>query len=238
MLENIRLGDLLFIDIETVSASADFESLDPRARELWERKAAYLCRDGETAESIYARASIYAEFGKIICISCGAFVQEEGRIKLRIKSFHGHDERQLLQEFSEMLLKGSRSIKRLCAHNGKEFDFPYIARRALVNGLPIPRLLDTAGKKPWEVPHLDTMELWRFGDFKHFTSLDLLTYIFQIPTPKEDIDGSQVGEVYWRDGDLDRIVAYCQKDVVATANLFLRYRSLPIVVEEDVYYLT
>ena len=172
-----------------------------------------------------------AEFGKIICISVGFFSNEI----LRLKSFFGDDEKQLLTEFNEMMDNHYSHAKfMLCAHNGKEFDFPYIARRNLINGLRLPKLLDIAGKKPWEVNHLDTMELWKFGDRKNYTSLALLANIFNIPTPKDDIDGSDVARVYWEEKDLDRIVTYCQKDVVTVAKLLLRYKGMSLITDDEI----
>ena len=233
MLENLNLEHVLFLDIETVPLYKSYKDMPENLRKLWDKKAGKLTtqQDPETAEELYNRAGIYAEFGKIICISVG-FVN--GR-EFRIKSFYGDDEKLLLEEFSEMLNRYySMPHHLLCAHNGKEFDFPYIARRMLVNGLPLPQILDLQGKKPWEVQHLDTMELWRFGDYKHYTSLNLLTTIFNIPSPKDDIDGSMVWKVYWEENDLERIVTYCQKDTLAVAQLLLRYMGKPLIKDENI----
>jgi 3'-5' exonuclease len=227
MLENHQLTSILFLDVETVPQFSDYEEAPSAIRELWDKKASLLRHEGETPQSLYHRAGIYAEFGKVICISCGMF-SADGRF--RIKSFHGHDEKTVLADFAALCEKSfSRPDRYLCAHNGKEFDFPFLSRRMLVNGIRLPRILDTAGKKPWEVSHLDTLELWKFGDYKSFTSLNLLATIFGIPTPKDDIDGSRVWEVYWREGNLDRIVTYCQKDTLTVAQLFLRFRGEPIL---------
>ncbi len=180
---------------------------------------------------MYERAGIYAEFGKIICISTG-FIKDGS---FRIKSFYGDDEKQLLTEFAAMLSTHFNTVNHfLCAHNGKEFDYPFIARRMLINGIKLPTLLDIAGKKPWEITHLDTMELWKFGDYKSYTSLELLSALFGIPTPKNDIDGSQVRSVYYDDQDLNRIVTYCQKDTLTVAQLLLRYRGEEIIKEDQV----
>ena len=121
----------------------------------------------------------------------------------------------------------------LCGHNAKEFDFPYIARRMIIHGLKVPAKLNLMGKKPWEVPHLDTMEMWKFGDYKHYTSLKLLTHILQIPSPKDDISGADVAQVYYRDNDIDRIARYCEKDVVAVAQILLRLRGEKILEEDE-----
>jgi len=182
-----------------------------------------------------ALTRIIHEFGKIICISVGIIYSKDQSLKLRIKSFASEDEKILLTEFMDMIekLEKERPII-LCAHNGKEFDFPYIARRCLINGLPLPEAFNVAGKKPWEVPYLDTLELWRFGDYKNYTSLELLTQIFGIPTPKSDMDGSMVGEVFWREKDLARIVTYCEQDVIAIAQLFRKYRSESLIETNNI----
>lgn len=234
MLNKIKADSLLFIDIETVSGTEDFEQLSPKLQDLWEKKSNYFRKEDESAADVYQRAGIYAEFGKIVCISTGMITYKEGGRKFVAKSFYGDDERLLLEEFADMLTRFcSKPYRNLCAHNGKEFDFPYIARRMLINGIALPDILDIAGKKPWEVQFIDTMELWKFGDYKHYTSLALLCEVFNIPTPKDDIDGSMVGEVYWKDGDLERIAIYCEKDILATAQLFLRYQGEDLIPEEN-----
>jgi len=235
MLDQVSIENILFLDIETVPGSPDYESTPAELKKFWDKKSSYFRKENDTPESVYERAGIYSEFGKIIVICVGHIVNREGARSLRIKAFSGDDEAKVLTEFSEMLKKFSinRDVD-LCAHNGKEFDFPYIARRMLINGLHIPKILDVAGKKPWEVRFLDTMELWKFGDYKNYTSLDLLSHLFGIPTPKDDIDGSMVAQVYWKDKDLPRIVKYCQKDVVAIAQLFLRYKGEALIKEEQI----
>ncbi|MDT8412327.1 MAG: ribonuclease H-like domain-containing protein [Vicingaceae bacterium] len=236
MLEKIRLEKILFLDIETVAQQPNFNSVDDRLQKFWEQKAKYLAAD-ETPEEAYSKAGIYAEFGKIVCISVGFITYEGSEKNLRLKSFYGDDEKLLLEEFFDLLNNYfNQADHLLCAHNGKEFDFPYIARRALVNGLNIPSILDLAGKKPWEVAHLDTLQLWKFGDYKNYTSLGLLTAIFDIPTPKDDIDGSMVNHVYWEEKDVERIKIYCEKDVVALTQLFLRYRNEALIKEENIVF--
>lgn len=239
-LKSLILSDVLFLDIETVSQQINFEALKPEEKALWENKARYLTRENETASDIYDRASIYAEFGRIVCIGIGFFMQDAptDRLLFRVKSIYGHDEVTLLKEMAELLnTYFSHPRARLCAHNGKEFDFPYIARRMLINGITLPKILDVAGKKPWETNFIDTMELWKFGDYKNFTSLNLLASIFGLPTPKDDIDGSMVGEVYWKDNNLDRIARYCVKDVVTLARIFLKYRDNSILKEDSIILL-
>ncbi len=232
MLNKIPLENILFLDIETVPAYPDFDAVPENFQKLWEKKSAYIrSADNLSPAEVYGQAGIYAEFGKIVCISCGFMNGNE----VRLKSFYGDDEVILLNEFAGLLQQHyNRPESLLCGHNGKEFDFPYIARRMLINGIELPDILDLAGKKPWEIRHLDTMELWKFGDYKHYTSLELLAAIFGIPTPKDDIDGSQVAGVYWKDKDLERIAHYCQKDVLTTIQLFRRYQGLPLIKEEFV----
>jgi len=235
MLKDANLEKILFLDIETVAQCPEFSHLDEDFKAHWEKKANFIGKDDETAEEVYNRAGIYAEFGKIVCISVGFINLENGIKTLRLKSFYNDDEKLLLVDFFELLNKHYNGRDYLlCAHNGKEFDFPYIARRALINAITIPKILDIAGKKPWEVAHLDTLQLWKFGDYKHYTSLSLLTSIFDIPTPKDDIDGSMVNDVYWKDKDLERIANYCQKDVVALTQLFLRFRNESLVEQENI----
>jgi 3'-5' exonuclease len=234
MLEQIDLQNVLVLDIETVPQYAQFEQVPDSLQKLWAAKTQHQRKD-ETPNEFYERAGIWAEFGKIICISVGIFTPGEP-MGLRVKSFADHDETVLLKQFCIMLKKQPKTLL-LCAHNGKEFDFPYLCRRMLINGIAIPDQLQIAGKKPWEVGHLDTMELWKFGDYKSYTSLSLLTEIFNIPTPKDDIDGSQVGHVYWVENALERISTYCQKDVVATAQLLRRFRFEELIADEDIVYV-
>ena len=231
------VASILFLDIETVPQYSSYNEQPEEWKTLWGLKAQYLIRnkEEETVETIYPRAGIYAEFGKIVCISCG-FIQGAGTDKkIILKSFAGDEEKKLLYEFSEMLKKWSADgSKFLCAHNGKEFDFPYLCRRMVINQIAIPSILNMSGKKPWEVNHLDTMDLWKFGDFKNYTSLNLLAHSLGIQTPKDDIDGSMVWEVYWKEKNLPRIVTYCQKDVVTVAQIFLRMNWEPLIREENI----
>ncbi len=235
----IGLNNILFLDIETVSQHDSYNTAPENWQKLWKSKADLLMRyhaEG-TPESLYNRAGIYAEFGRIICISCGIIQGYGSEKKLIIKSFCCEEEKDLLKQFSEMLTKWSPDASRfLCAHNGKEFDFPFLCRRMVVNNLKIPSILNIAGKKPWEVTHLDTMELWKFGDYKNFTSLNLLANTLGIPTPKDDIDGSMVGDVYWKEKNLGRIVTYCQKDVVTVAQVYIRMNGEELIKEENIEY--
>lgn len=232
MLYEINIEEILFLDIETVPIAPEYEELTEKWQKLWHHKVQYQLEEGQSADQLFERAGIYAEFGKIICISTGYVTYQDRKPYFRVKSFYGHDEKQLIQEFFAALEAFGRHGKhKLCAHNGQEFDYPYIARRALVNNLRLPRVFNIAGAKPWEVKNtlIDTLQLWKFGDYKHYTSLSLLCELFNIPTPKDDIDGSQVAKVYWEDNDLERIVKYCEKDTMAVANLLLRYKGDEII---------
>lgn len=234
MLYKLPLDNILFLDIETVPETSAYAELDPVKQELWDHKSRYQRKDDQSAEEFYERAGIWAEFGRIICISVGFFAVKNGERQFRTTSFFGEEER-LLREFKELLethYHGPQKI--LCGHNAKEFDFPYIARRMLIHGIKLPEKLNLFGKKPWEIPHLDTMELWKFGDFKHYTSLKLLTHVLGIPSPKDDIDGSMVGQVYYQEKDLNRIVAYCEKDVIAVAQVLLKLRGDKLLEEEAI----
>lgn len=234
MLQNINYNKILFFDIETVPLTYEFKDLEERAQGLWDRKTRFLQeRDNLSPDELYEKAGIYAEFGKVVCISMGFVLQKEGETQIRVKSIANENEKILLQEYIDLLNSYYNSPDFLfCAHNGKEFDIPFLCRRILINGLKLPFILNVAGKKPWEIKHLDTMELWKFGDFKNYTSLDLLTYIFNIPTPKDDMDGSQVAKVFYDEKNLDRIIHYCEKDVIATIQLFRKYQGDSIIDEE------
>jgi len=243
MLEHINLEKTMVLDIETVPMVKNYQELSENMQALWADKAQRLQpRDGnKTPEELFEKAGIFAEFGKVVCISSGIFISGEapGREKayqFRVKSFYGADERKILINFMELLNQHFDARKNfLCAHNGQEFDFPYLARRILLHGFELPQMLDIAGKKPWETKHLiDTMQLWKFGDYKHFTSLPLLTRIFNIPTPKDDIKGSDVGRVFYEEADIDRIAEYCQKDVIATGRLLMKFKGLPVLKADDI----
>jgi 3'-5' exonuclease len=226
---NNELKDILFLDIETVANVYDYNTLEERLKSQWARKASHLRQNPQQSdEEIYnARAGIYAEFGKVICIVVGKFNENEIReLVLETKAFYGDDEKKLLAAFSSIIEIRNNNALRLCAHNGKEFDYPYLCRRMLVNEVNIPATLNLMGKKPWEVVHLDTMEMWKFGDFKHYTSLDLLTALFNIPSSKSDMDGSQVNSVYYEDKNLEKIKDYCVRDVEVLAQLYLKLRQI------------
>ena len=234
MITRIKLDSILFLDIETVPIFSDYQEMKDETRELWEVKTKYQRKDEFTPEEFYDRAGIWAEFGKIICISVGHFVFKGDKRNFRVTSFHGK-EFDILNEF-KLLLEShfNRPQHLLCAHNGKEFDFPFIARRMIINGIDLPNKLNLFGKKPWEIPHLDTMELWKFGDYKTFTSLKLLAHVLEIPSPKEDLDGSMVRDVYYEEKDIDKIIRYCERDTVTIAQILLRFRNEELLINEEI----
>lgn len=234
MLHKIPLQNILFFDIETAAEQANFFDLSDEKQHLFDLKTAYQRKEEYTPEEFYDRAGIWAEFGKIICISVGYFVLKNDIRNFRVTSLFG-EEKKILQDFTDLINQHfSQASQLLCGHNAKEFDIPYIARRMLIHGMSLPDKINLFGKKPWEIPHLDTMELWRFGDYKHFTSLRLLTNVLNIPSPKDDIDGSEVNYVYWVENDIDRIVTYCEKDVIAVAQILLRLRGEDLLVPEEI----
>jgi DNA polymerase elongation subunit (family B) len=236
-LSQLDLSKVLFLDIETVPMESSFSNLSPAWQKLWEKKSKSLIKEDITPSDIYDRSAIYAEFGKIVCIGVGLITGHPSEPKLRLKSFFGDDEKKILEDFAQLLNAHFGTDRhRLCAHNGKEFDFPYIARRMIIHGIKIPLLLDNAGKKPWEINNLDTMELWKFGDFKSFVSLNLLANLFDIPTPKDDIDGSMVADVYYREKDLLRIAIYCNKDVITLVQVLLKLMNKVTIPEEDILF--
>jgi len=234
-LQKINIEKVLFLDIETVPEVYKFSELDSTTARLYDAKTKWQQKDGATVEDTYEKAGVYAEFAKIICISCGIVADKPHGKEIRLKSFSGDDERQVLLDFAKLLNQHYNSPYHImCGHNAKEFDFPFIARRMLINGIDLPGALDIAGKKPWEIAHIDTMELWKFGDFKHYSSLSLLCHIFKIPTPKDDISGADVARVYYEENDLKRITKYCEKDVIAVIQLFLRFRNEPLVETDNI----
>lgn len=237
MIEKINLEHILFLDIETVPEQENFNELDSEMQSLWELKTQYQRKEDFTPEDFYDRAGIWAEFGKIVCISVGYFTLKGDIRHFRVTSFFG-EEVKILKDFSNLMNNYFNQPQHvLCGHNAKEFDIPFIARRMIINQIQIPNKLNLFGKKPWEVPHLDTLELWKFGDYKHYTSLKLLTKVLGIPSSKGDIDGSQVGHVFYVEKNIDRIVIYCEKDVIATAQIFLRLRREDLLIEEEILHV-
>jgi len=235
MFSNISLTDYLFLDIETVPQIYDFEQLSEKEKKLFEKKVRFKIKEDQTVKDLYEQAGILAEFGKIIVISVGFFTGNDS-LEYRVKSFASDNEKELLESFNQLLNSNyfKRKELRLCAHNGKEFDFPYIARRMIINGINLPEVLKVHGKKPWETSFCDTMELWRFGDYKNYTSLELLTHVLGIPSPKTDIEGKDVARVYYKEQNLERIKNYCENDVIAVAQIMLRYMGQNILQEKNI----
>lgn len=241
-MQNIKTEDLIVIDIETASLSASFNLMEGKWQELWEEKTIRILPEGLTAGEFYPqRAGVMAEFSKIVCISIGYFIREQ-HLKIRVKSFYGDDEKKILADFLQTISKIESFNNNWCfaGHNIKEFDIPFICRRLLVNNMRIPPYLDFQNMKPWETNIVDTFQYWRFGDYKNFTSLKLLAAAMGVPSSKDDIDGSMVGELYHsgnaeeKEINMKRIAVYCQKDVVTTANIILRFKNAPIIHEDDV----
>jgi len=234
VLHKINLEDILFLDIETVPQYSDYSCVPAAAQTLWEEKTQNLRKDEYTAEEYYNRAGIWAEFGKIVCISVGYFSFRHEQRTFRVTSFTGEEDT-LLRDFVRLVEEHfSRPNKLFCAHNGKEFDFPYLSRRMIINGIRIPNKLQLFGKKPWEVPHLDTLDLWKFGDYKHYTSLSLLANTLGIPSPKDDINGRQVRDVFYEEKDIHRIATYCEKDTITVAQILLRLRYEPLLTDDEI----
>ena len=252
ILRNVDLTRVFFVDIETAPGRAAFADHDERRQQLWatfcEKRHAKDLEAGQTPADLFEKAALYAEFGQVVCISVGYFRREnDGGLRFYVKSYASTDECEVLREFANALgerrpygTKLERATTRqhhddprevghfLCAHNGREFDYAYLGRRMLICVIQLPPMLDISGYKPWELPHLlDTLDLWKFGDNKGYTSLNLLAGVFDIPSPKDDIDGSQVGRVFWSEGQagVERIARYCEKDVITTARVYLHYAN-------------
>jgi 3'-5' exonuclease len=236
-----QLKNILFIDIETVSVQPSFDMLTEGLQKEWERKAKFLKHSTDpeaNAASIFTdKSGIFSEFAKVVCIGFGSLHQHGDEWKLRLKALTNDDEKVLLNEFCEVLTNFTKFYPdlRFCGHNIKEFDIPFLCRRMIINGVGLPVCMQLGGKKPWEINHLDTLELWRFGDYKHFTSLSLLAEVLGIPSPKDDINGSMVGDVYWNEHNLPRIAKYCQQDVLTAARVFLKLRGINDIHPEPVF---
>lgn len=240
------LTDILFLDIETAGQAADFDALDDRGKTLWQIKAGHIVRlqdppDIETSALFVKKAAIYAEFGRVVNISLGWIQLVDNEHQLRLKSIYAEDERTILLEFSNLLSKHFSDPAKhfLCGHNIREFDIPFLCRRMLVHGIPLPSILDIGGKKPWQVTHLfDTFEWWKFGDLKTYTSLDLLSYALGIPSPKAEMDGSMVHEAYWDYRNYKSISKYCELDVVTVVQIFRKMNYLPLLTSENILSIT
>jgi len=233
-----ELNKILFLDIETVPQYASFEELSNEFKDIWIKKASIIDNEKSPSDLYFEKAGIYSEYGKVIVISIGFFSQTDEKLAFRIKTLANHDEKKLLLSFKKLLEdKFTNSKYRFCAHNGKEFDYPYLCRRMIVNKIALPKILQIMGRKPWEVPHLDTLQLWKFGDYKYYTSLETLTTIFGIPTSKDEIDGSQISYTYYTENKFDVIKKYCAKDVISTAKVYLAFYNLGELQDENITFI-
>jgi DNA polymerase elongation subunit (family B) len=238
----------LFIDIETASEYPDYESMPDHKKVLWSVKTNQIKKalpESEVrlseSELYLLKSGIYAEFAKVVCISMGFLQYSENEPEIvRIKSLAGSDEQKVLDDFSRILINhyNDPDNSRICGHNIKEFDIPFLCRRMVINQIRFPPMLDISGKKPWQTSHImDTMDMWRFGDYKNYTSLSLLAAVLDIASPKDDIDGSMVSHVFWQEEDIDRIVQYCQKDVVTVIQIMMKFAGLPLFPDERIEYI-
>lgn len=228
-----QIHEILFLDIETVSQYKDYDELPERFKQIWSKKSQIVAKEADPERNYFDKSAIYAEYGKVIVIGIGLIHYQNGEAKLRIKAFASDDEYQLLSDFVQFV-SDNKFIKRLCAHNGKEFDFPYLCRRMLVNKIKLPPILKISNLKPWEIPHLDTLEMWKFGDWKNYTSLETLATVFDIPTSKNDIDGSLVNKYYYEHKALNRIADYCKNDVLVLVQLYLNLIQLQPIESKNV----
>lgn len=233
------MENILFLDVETVPLTYKYNDLGTYEKQLWDSRIKYLEKEERTAKQLYEeKAGVFAEFAKIVCISTAIVYKEKGKRRIRVKSFYDHDEKKVLEGFCELVDSHFNGPSyHLCAHNGREFDFPFLCRRLMVNSMKLPGILSINGKKPWETQLLDTMEMWRFGDYRNFTSLELLAHLFGVPSPKEDLRGEDVKHVYYKDGNLERISAYCKRDALTVAQLFLKFRNESIIPQEDIIFV-
>ncbi len=235
------LKQILFLDIETVPIQAAFSSLTEGLQKEWLRKAKNIKTNSTEEippEALFTeRAGIFSEFSKVVCIGIGSLHQQENGWRIRLKSITQNDEKKLLNEFCEVVTRFSAHYPdmKFCGHNIKEFDIPFLCRRMLINGLGLPDCMQLSGKKPWEINHLDTLDMWKFGDYKNYTSLSLLAEVLGIPSPKDDMDGSMVGDAYWKDGDLPRIGKYCLQDVLTSVKVYLRLKGINDIDPEPVF---
>jgi hypothetical protein len=235
----IKPENLLLIDIETAPLERDYAQLPEKMQTLWAKKSLILDPEQpDPALSFSQRAGIYAEFGKIVCIGLGYFVHTDKGYTMKIKSLASHNEKEILEEFREVCNRFfKKPDKQFCGHNIREFDIPYICRRSFIHQVPLPDILTgLQSKKPWENPMLDTLQFWKFGEYKNFTSVDLLATVLHIESPKGDIDGSEVGRVYWQENDLDRIVRYCNRDVVTVGQILMRLNGMDLLNESEITY--
>lgn len=240
MIKNFK--NILFIDIETASGVNTYTTLTENMQKLWLRKARSLMNPlQKPLEDLYfERAALFPEFGRIISIGMGfLFYNKNKELSLKVKTISNKNEKDLLLEFNQFIESTYPSKElSLVAHNGKEFDFPYLCKRMLVHQLVIPKALQLQGKKPWEVVHQDTIEWWRFGDKKGYVSLELLAEIMGIGNVKTDLSGDKVNYTFYIEKDLEKIKKYCAEDVITLAQLFLRFNFIDYIQEKNIQRIT
>jgi len=230
-MSNVELEKILFLDIETVPLVYRYEDLDETSRQLWNKKWQH--NKDLSPRDHYAKAGIYAEFARVVCVGLGYYQQNS----FEVMTIAADNEKAILKDLADFLKsRFNTEAHFLCAHNGKEFDFPFLCRRYLINDIGLPKLLQIQGKKPWEVRHLDTMDMWKFGDYKNYSSINLLAHVFGLPSPKEDMDGSMVSSTYYEQGDLRRIEEYCKKDVITLARVYCRFAGTPVLGDDKIIF--
>ena len=230
-----NLHEILFLDAETAPQYKSYDDMPERMQKLWDKKFDAVRKiegydESVTSREKYYDRNVFAEFNKTVCLTVGMLYDKN--TKLKVKSFYGHDEKKLLIDFIELLKKPE--IKTLCAHNGKEFDFPLLCKRMIIHGIHIPPILQISGKKPWEISLLDTKEMWKFGSYKDSVSLDLLAAVLGIPSPKDELKGADVAKAYWIEDRIEDIKNYCERDVKTLANIALRISGNEIVSDENI----
>lgn len=234
-----EVAKIVFFDLETAS---EYESLDqlalnkPKMAELWSKRCEYLRSRFEenkdmTDEQLYeAKAALTPEFARIVCATFGrvTFIGEDPNVI--IKSYCSEHEDEVLDGIQKVFDKFA-SLK-FSGHNIKRFDIPMMCKRLLIHGRSLPKGLQIQNLKPWEMPFIDTSEVWSFGAWQEgFVSLELLVTAIGLETPKGDIKGEDVSRVFWQDGDTHRIAEYCQRDVFAGIQALLKLSGLPVVEE-------
>ncbi len=240
-----ELKQMVFIDIETIRGKKTYNDViteNPALDDYWQTKHTQI-REKEplsyghiedSAEMYEKMAALYPEWGQIVCISIGQikFDEDGNPIKFTTKSFSGLYEKILLEEFNETASKIMSKYPRMqwVGHNIKGFDMPYIIKRSLINGVRVPNVFHLQKQKPWESQLIDTNDVWKFNGWNG-ARLGLLTEILNIPSPKQDMDGKMVSDVFWEDGDLNRISEYCEMDINATANVMLRISGMDIITD-------
>lgn len=225
MIKKEDLNNLLYFDVETAGKYESYEDLalqNPRLAKLWEKRAKYFRANTlgmeEMGDSeIYSQKSgLEPEFGRVVCVSFGVWDGENHRLT----SFYGDNEQEILEKTAKIFSNAVSKGMKICGHNIKMFDVPFLGKKMIFSGIDVPQNLLLWDKKPWEVPILDTAEFFSFGSWSHkFLGLDLLACSLGIESPKEDIDGSQVHNTFWGEKNYERIMEYCEKDVLTVMDV-------------------